>query len=208
MKSISLQISTIAIILLCIYSITSCSKGSSSPPPNNTTGLIFKLDTNYYFKVNFSGKTLSSYSYVEILNGTIIYAGGADIIGTSSTATNNSIVTSTLGFIVSGSTLNIIYPSYSLPSNQCDFSCAIGLTKIGNAVGNYIYHPDQISFQISPMTLSDLTVGNKKYCVDTINNLFTVTQADTKFIKGTFSCNLIDGNSKIPATGSFSLAKQ
>jgi hypothetical protein len=50
----------------------------------------------------------------------------------------------------------------------------------------------------------DNTVGNKYYDIDS-GALFIVTRVDDSTIEGTFSCNLLDGSTNIPATGSFSL---
>ena len=72
------------------------------------------------------------------------------------------------------------------------------LHKDGNALG--IYYADQFSDGY----VIDKSVGNKRYDIDS-GAVFTVTKIDASIVEGNFTCKLIDGSTKIPATGSFSL---
>lgn len=77
-----------------------------------------------------------------------------------------------------------------------------GVNKVGNAVGNYV--TTQIGTVLNGNYVTDNTVGNKHYDIDS-GAIFTVTRVDASMIEGTFACNLLDGSTIIPATGSFLL---
>ena len=176
----------ITIIAACI-SLFSCTKTSDSSTINNST---FSLDPDIYFKVTFNGKTLSS-------NGVLVNGNPTDLnLALISTTTNNGILSTSLFLISDGSSFNNVAHIYNLtPLQTCN--AEIHLQKNGNSIGLYT-----VIFG----SITDITVGNKRYDID-IGSAFTVTVADVKYVKGTFVCNLIDGTTKIPATGSFSLKK-
>jgi len=74
------------------------------------------------------------------------------------------------------------------------------LDKDGNAIGNYYIK----SVSTLKNYVTDKSAGNKNYDIDS-GSVFTITKVDASIVEGNFTCKLIDGSNKIPATGSFSL---
>lgn len=181
----------ILLIASLIVLISSCAKDNVTTPSNIYGASVNK---DIFFSVTFNGKTLkangltfSVLQYVDMLLDFMFV----------------HIITHT----VSGQTqseLNLfvdpIYTSIFNLSNG-EVSAAMSLERIGDAVGRYTF------VDYMPNYINDYTVGNKEYKIDIATSNLTVTSVDAKFIKGTFSCNLIDGTKKIPATGSFTLPK-
>ena len=168
------------VTVFVIFLISSCVKSSN--------GLI--KDGDNYFKVTFSGKTLESDGYLYM--GASIPSGYAYV-----NSSNNQY-----GTVVSNLTIQITNNeniAWGIPPTDCN--CYISLSKIGNALGNYTID------KFSGNYITDLNSGNKRYDIDSIGS-FNITKADATLVVGTFTCKLIDGTSKIPAVGSFSLHKQ
>ncbi len=100
-----------------------------------------------------------------------------------------------------GSMQNLFFGSarYNQPESQ-ELDVEISCTKQGYALGNYIPKTSYYNGLTNIKT-------HKYYRIDNSGFNLNITTADTKFVKGTFVCNLIDGTTKIPATSSFSLKK-
>ena len=185
-----------SLLLFIIVIFSSCGSGTSAGGQVNPNG--YSLDPNTYFNVTFNNVNLFS-------NGLLIN-GSRDIDisphGWVTTNTDiNGITTSTLLLIASGTSFNQIrsqlYPN--LPYQTCN--ATISISKQGNAIGLYSINP---SGSISDISIN---VGNKEYRLNSTGVSFNITSIDAEFINGSFTCNLIDGTSIIPASGSFKLYK-
>jgi hypothetical protein len=188
--------STISFFLFIIILIFSSCK--EEEPSEN---IIFKEDPNNFFTATFGGKTLKTSGFIFTINGiTDDLSGSASIVNAILETKNiNGSVQTDLICSVQGSLANSSFNQlYKIPLQQLD--AFIWLERSGNAVGTY-----KIDLDLSSIT--DLTVGNKKYDIDPATTTFNVTSADILWIQGTYTGNLLDGSKKIPVTGSFRLRK-
>ena len=187
------------VVAFLTTSLISCNKSA-----NNTNSTNSTVDPNNYFTATFSGKTLKTNGLILNIGGVQNYGVSFGVMGASIQTTNNSGgVSTSLLLSVLGSTMNSAWSTqYQFPTQSCDAS--IWLTKTGNALGNYTLDPVFIGLGV--LTITDLTVGNKKYEIDP-STVFTVTLADATYVQGIYSGSMVDGSTKIPVTGTFKLRK-
>jgi hypothetical protein len=172
-------------LLSCVLLATACNQSSTNPTVPPATG--YTIDSSYYFKINFNGQTLYNYGLKMsdgITSGLIGYAGAL-------ISTQNGI--STFGISNTGSAINSVYQHANVLPIISTF------TKSGNSTGLYLAN----NFFTAQIT--DLNTA-KIYYMDTTTTA-NVTSVSVNNVIGTFSGNLIDGTTVIPATGSFCLKK-
>ncbi len=189
------------ISLLSLLLLSSCSKKADPFSLNYSA----KEDPNNFFTATFNGKTLKTSGFIFTSNGIVDESGSITVANAQILTSNNgsSIVTS-VTLAVTGSTSNIaLMDKYKIPAQHLDASIII--TRLGNALGTYKLEDYGVGYVISSIT--DLTVGGKKYDLDLATTSFTITLADAKYIQGSYTGRLIDGNTKIPVTGNFKFKK-
>jgi len=181
---------------LAFVSISLIFFGCTPNNPTNTSNSPYTIDPNAFFTVNFNGTTLTSHSL--LFNSYPYYLWGSPII---TTFNQGNEVMSLVKFDVLGSSTNSMLSAYNQNHQvqQCDAS--ITLTKQGNATG--LYNADTFFHS----TITDIAAGNKKYDIDSTNALFTISSVGPDYIIGSFTCNLIDGSTRIPAIGSFRIRR-
>ena len=188
----------ITLIVVLSISLFGCSSNSSSNNPASPNG--YSLDPNTYFNLTFNGHTITT-------NG-LLYNGSPNTStdnpnGYISTQTNpNGDIVSTFIFTVEGSGINLIRDQYfpNLPYQQCE--AQIYASKSGDVIGDY-------NTKLTTSSVWDLSVGvgNKKYDLDNSGFHFIVSSIDGQYVTGNFTCNLIEGLTIIPASGSFKIKK-
>ena len=191
-------------LFFVIFAFNSCSQGSSyggqaNPIPNN--GII--VDSSVFFKVTFSGKTLCVYP---------IYKDGNQIDLTSAicqvtTYTNNNNQTESKLWLDYGPNSESIlrdYYNFNIPWKTCQI--IIQTHKLGDNLGSYNINAFGYIY--------DFSIGGntyKEYKIEAPifgganSSYFTITSIDSRFVTGIFTCILIDGTNRIPASGSFRL---
>lgn len=172
-------------LLSCVLLATACNQSNTTPTTPPATG--YSIDSSYYFKINFNGQTLYNYGLKMsdgITSGLIGYAGAL-------ISTQNGISTFQIGN--TGSAINSVYQHANVLPIITTF------TKSGNSTGLYLAN----NFFTAQIT--DLNTA-KIYYMDTTTTA-NVTSVSVNNVIGTFSGNLIDGTTVIPATGSFCLKK-
>ena len=162
-----------AIIIIILFA--NCGKVDLSGL--NTGKQYFVIDSNVYCKVNINNKTLTTY-------GISINGRSGSTLTDVSTATNASGLHTDLDVLCYGSVLNA---SLENPTEQCDIE--LFLTKPGNVLGLY-RHDSTINKSSYVM---DLTAGNTKYFFDESSIMFNVAAADSPYVRGTFTGNLVNG---------------
>lgn len=183
------------------FTVISCSKNNSTSVPS------FKEDPNNYFIATFNSKTLKSSGFLFNING-VLDDGSASfaslncILSTSNTF--NGV--ETIGILsVAGSAMNLAFgEQYKIPIQQLDVSLLI--ERIGNSVGSYKITDYNLAGTYTS-SITDLTVGRKKYDFDPTTTTVNITSVDALYIQGNYSGKLIDGTSKIPVSGTFKLRK-
>jgi hypothetical protein len=184
-------------LFFVIFAFNSCSQGSSyggqaNPIPNN--GIV--VDSSVFFKVTFSGKTISVnqvYKDGNLLN----YDAFVSMVSTNS---NTGQTLTNLSIGVDGNSANgyhnTIYPN--IPWQAC--AANLFTQRLGDVIGVYDYC-------IGTITDLSIGVGRKEYQIERDVNPSTfhleLTSIDARFIIGNFTCFLIDGSNRIPASGSF-----
>lgn len=150
------------------------------------------IDPNILFKVTINGRTLTSngvrfgVAQYQTLAYTYLWAS------TQTITVNGQLET------YSYFTVNPIYQNvYGLHNG--DVEAVFFLRKQGNITGQSLFD------EFTPSQITDKTSGNIIYRVDHNSSTCTSTSAQDRIIKGTFSCNLIYGESTIPASELFSL---
>ena len=185
-----------------------CNSSNSNNNVNPNNQINYSIDPNLYFKISFSGKNLATYgvksTYYLFSTPESLWSFNFTIGGFSTTTTNINGIPYTENIIkISGSTFNTGYTQYNLHS---DLNAQFVISRDGNVIGSdyslvsWYYH-----------TITDINIGNKQYDIDTagfhlqVSSVSLMPNGGHNIAVGTFSCNLIDGSTKIPATGSFSL---
>lgn len=182
--------------LLCAFIFSSCKKDVDA---NNIWGV--KQDKEIYFIITINGKTLTSYgakfsvpAYQDMIFD-FLYASTSTFTGSNQTVkTETDLVVDPLYNQLFG------WGQYGLPDGQVEADISLskdgtilGIHKIDNTfLGNYIV---------------DKTSGNIDYDVIPTGSSVTITEANEKIVKGTFTLNLKLGSQTTPATGSFRLWK-
>lgn len=188
-----------SLFLLTIF-LSACSN------PVNPNALA--IDPNIFFTINFNGQTMTQNGLTGSESSSNLNIQFAYV--QINTNNNNGSVSSNLLIEVEGSSLNnardLFNTEYhaNIPVQKCN--ATILLTKQGNALGNYQIVDYGIPANYSS-NITDITIGNKKYDIDPANSAFIVTSVDVSIVAGNFTCTLIDGANRIPASGSFRLYK-
>lgn len=189
------------LFIMLLASLSSCTKDS------NSIDTKFKEDMNNYFTATFNGKTIKTSGFIFTINGVADDASGSVAIVHGYLLTSNtSNGVETKGMIaVSGSSLNLAYGDlYKIPIQQLDAS--LDIERIGNAVGSYKLTDSNFP-GLYYSSITDLTVGRKKYDLEPSSTSVNITAADALYIQGSYTGKLIDGSAKIPVTGTFKLRK-
>lgn len=182
-----------SIIYVFIFStiLTSCSKVNPIDNPYGVTE-----DKNTFFKIAFNGKTLTT-TGVKFSNPLFLDLLFDFCYAELYTATYSGVVKSQISLEIDP-LFSSMFGAYGIKDGEV--AGDLFAKRTGDAIGTYTDIGSTTSHYIY-----DYTVGNKEYKIDPGSLVLNVTAVDVNFIKGNFTCKLIDGTNKISAVGSFSL---
>jgi hypothetical protein len=202
------QLFYIIIALSVLSFIHSCTGnnnpgGGSSPTPSN--GIV--VDSTIFFKVTFLGKTLCVYPIYR--NGIPIDEGISSRSCTIATYTNSLSQTESILKLSDGpnnESLLLNYYNFNMPWKTCAFY--IQTQKLGNILGSYGMNTSGYISDFSIGGNTQKIYGIEAFTVSGYVNTsnFTITSINGSYVTGFFTCILIDGPNRIPASGSFRLS--
>ncbi len=190
---------TIKMILLAFVLLaTACTQNSTTPttvPTQPQTG--WKVDSTYWFKITFNGKTLNYFGSGQYNNGTyslvnypsfynVNNSGFADLEIANGGLSQNAFITHTE-----------VFPT--LYFKKLNTNGWIG-SYVG--VNEYIFSSNQ---PLCSGKINDLTTSTIYYIDSTATA--NITASDAVSFSGSFTCTLQNGNTFYPATGSFKIKK-
>jgi hypothetical protein len=192
--------------LIISFTIIAISFGSCSKENNSANSNFTAIQNkDVYFTISFSGKTLTSYG-IKFLKA----AGYAD---------NDFIYSLSKTFTDLGQTYSTFYadirPTYSSTPFYGESNIKDGQVsaefwaqrKVGQLVGTFAFEPNLGGPTGDPWSSILDRSTQTKYYIDPSGSQIVINSVDQSLIKGTFSCKLISGTNRIPATGTFSLHK-
>ena len=185
-------------IIVCIVLLnTSCTQNTTTPtvPTQPQTG--WKVDSTYWFKITFNGKTLNFFGCEQFFNGSsYLYAY-------PSFSTQTNISSSDFKIYGGGGVANAYI-------THAEVVPTLFFKKLNTSgwIGSYTGINKYCFSVLEPLCsgkINDLTTSTTYYIDSTATA--NITTSDAASFSGSFTCTLQNGNTFYPATGSFKIKK-
>lgn len=197
----TLSIITLVTFLFGALTNGGCNSGSTAGGQSNLYYTTTK-DLDNFFTITFNNRTLTSYGLIINYAGELKYPV-CGILHYTSDGINYPVQTS-IGLNCIGNQLNI-YNNAPYNFNYFEpisaFFSQSDLIHSGSDITGIYIGNNGIT---NDSHIDDLENASKRYYIESSNSfIVNVTSAVNDIITGTFTCILLDGQNRIPASGSF-----